>query len=775
VQAPAVLSRAVAGAGTGRGVRLTNRAGRCFSARSKRAARGPEAFDRRRGTRRRPPPSESVRFARRPGPAAPARRGRDTRSRTTGRRPMKKILLAMSVSLTILVATSCQTAMDKPAAPPASSIGAPVMEKVIAELGQAHGEAAKARIEAGVHQAAALWRREDGSDADFEEFCRTHFVGSEAGLDSLFRKLEINLEVLIGSFNKIGLDLKRPLDLDMGPIQPIDEMFGAYSAGAHMNEDLFGNKIAFVVLLNFPHYGLREKNEQGLAWSRRQWAYARMGDVFVSREPATLLQAFAAAQTGADTYISTYNIYMGRLVDPSGKTFFPADLKLITHWGLRDELKSRYADPQGGLEKQKLIYQVMKRIVDQSIPRDVINNPALSWDPVENKVYKGGAAVTSEPEPDTRYRHLLDNFAAAHALDPYNPSYPTFMARSFDQGMELTQADVESLFVGLCSSAEVQKVAALIGRRLGRPLQPFDIWYDGFKPRGSINEQDLDRIVGKKYPTPQAFQADIPIILEKLGFPAEKARAIASRIVVDPSRGAGHAAGAFMKSDVARLRTRVGAHGMDYKGYNIAVHEFGHTVEQTITLQDVDDYMMSGVPTNAFTEALAFTFQKRDLELLGRKDTDPDKAHWMALDSFWSSYEIMGVALVDAKVWKWMYDHPAATPAELKAAVIAAAKEVWNRYYAGVFGSKDEPILAIYSHMVEYPLYLPAYPVGHLIDFQVERQLAGKSFADEVERMYRVGRLAPQVWMHNAVGGPLSIQPLLQATDEALAAVGGAR
>ena len=680
---------------------------------------------------------------------------------------MKSIALALTLPLVALVSSSCGTVKEQPAVPQASSIARPVADKVIADLEQRYGEAAKSRAERGVRQAAALWRTEDGSDSDFVQFCRTHFVGSEPGLDSLYQKLQTNFEVLNGSFTKVGLELKRPLDLDQGPIQPIDEMFGSYAVDAHMTEDLFNDKIAFVVLLNFPHYGLEEKNQQGPTWSRRQWAHARMGDVFIAREPAGLLQAFATAQTGSDTYISTYNICMGRLVDKSGKTFFPRDLKLISHWGLRDELKSHYADREGGLEKQKLIYQVMKRIIDQSIPRDVIDNQDLSWDPYENKVYKGNAEVAAQPEPDTRYRRILEVFAAAKALDPYNPAYPTYIQRTFDLGMELTRDDVEKLFVGLLSSPEVQKVAALIGQRLGRPLQPFDIWYAGFTPRSSIGEDELTRIVSKKYPTPQAFQADIPSILQRLGFSPEKARFIASKIVVDPARGAGHAAGAAMRSDVAHLRTRVGEHGMDYKGYNIAVHEFGHTVEQTITLQDVDDYMMHGVPTNAFTEALAFTFQKRDLELLGRKDTDPDKARLMALDTFWACYEIMGVALVDMQMWKWMYDHPAATPAELKAAVISAAKEVWNRYYAGVFGTKDEPILAVYSHMIEYPLYLPSYPVGHLIDFQVERQLAGRNFGDEVERIYRVGRLTPQVWMHNAVGGPLSIEPLLQATDGA--------
>jgi hypothetical protein len=66
----------------------------------------------------------------------------------------------------------------------------------------------------------------------------------------------------------------------------------------------------------------------------------------------------------------------------------------------------------------------------------------------------------------------------------------------------------------------------------------------------------------------------------------------------------------------ARLRTRIEKDGMNYKGYNIAVHELGHNVEQVFSLYDVDYTLLAGVPNNAFTEALAFTFQAKDMELL---------------------------------------------------------------------------------------------------------------------------------------------------------------
>jgi oligoendopeptidase F len=180
---------------------------------------------------------------------------------------------------------------------------------------------------------------------------------------------------------------------------------------------------------------------------------------------------------------------------------------------------------------------------------------------------------------------------------------------------------------------------------------------------------------------------------------------------------------------------------------------------------------MNGVPNTAFTEALAYMFQKRDLEILGLKENDPNKKHLLTLDTLWNVYEIMGVCLVDMRAWKWMYEHPDAAPGQLKEAVIQIAVDVWNKYFAEVMGVKDQSILAIYSHIISYPLYLSAYSYGHLIDFQVEQYIRDKDFAAEAERMFSMGRLVPQLWMKKAVGEEISIHPLLKATDEALATV----
>jgi oligoendopeptidase F len=268
-----------------------------------------------------------------------------------------------------------------------------------------------------------------------------------------------------------------------------------------------------------------------------------------------------------------------------------------------------------------------------------------------------------------------------------------------------------------------------------------------------------------------AYEKDIPQILAKFGFTPEKARYLADNIVVDSSRGAGHAMGAGMRGAKAHLRTRVDGDGMTYKGFNIAAHELGHNVEQTFSLNDIDFTPLEGVPNTAFTEAFAMVFQGHDLDALNLVSHDANAEIMRTLNDFWNTFEISGVALVDMDVWHWMYAHPDATAEQLRDATLQIAKNIWNKYYAPVFGQQDVVLLAVYSHMIDSFMYLPDYPIGHLIAFQVEEQMkkAG-AIGPEFERMAKMGRVTPDMWMLHATGMPVGAEALLTATEQALEA-----
>jgi hypothetical protein len=657
------------------------------------------------------------------------------------------------------------------------------IRKLEGELVEKHGEGQRERVARGLRQVASFWRAEDGGAAAFEDFVRTNFAGEQATLDALFERFEHNLEQVDGHMQEIGREFRQQSDLDIGPVLPFDDLFAGYDPSAHVTDDFFQNKLAFIALLNFPLTTLQERLTEGEKWSRRQWAEVRLAQRFSKRVPAEVNLAIAQASAEAGRYIAEYNIWMHHLVDAQGNRLFPPKLRLLSHWNLRDEIKADYSDAKEGLAKQRLIQQVMERIVTQTIPAVVVNNPNVDWNPWTNEVKTAtvkdaegttaqastASALTNAPEPNTRYAKLLLTFQASRKADPYSPTAPTLIARRFDENREIPEARVRQMFEQVLSSPLVPQVAHLIETRLGRPLEPFDIWYNGFRPRGAYTEAQLDEIVSKKYPTAEAYKKEIPNLLLQLGFTKERAEYLANNIIVDPARGSGHALGAGMREAKAHLRTRVEKGGMNYKGFNIAVHEMGHNVEQTFSLNKIDYYTLAGVPNTAFTEALAFVFQGHDLELLGLAKRDAKSRALKTLDDFWGAYEIAGVALVDMAVWHWMYDHPSATPAELKEATIQIAKETWNRYYAPVFKKRDVVLLGIYSHMIDSFLYLPDYPIGHMIAFQIEEQMekAG-NIGSEFERMATVGSVIPDLWMKKATGAPVGPEALLTATSSAL-------
>jgi hypothetical protein len=652
--------------------------------------------------------------------------------------------------------------------------------KISAEMIKSFGTEQAPLIERGIQQVSHYWRQEDGDQDTFENFIRRNYCSDLSARDQMFMRFQDNFETLYGHLDRIVIGFRRQADLDIGPLQPFDELFAAYDPGAHIISDFFNNKLAFTVLLNFPLSNLRDDTNEGSEWTRRQWAERRLASTFVKRLPSEISLEISRVSSESEKYIANYNIWMHHLLDDSSRRLFPPKLRLLSHWNLRDEIRSQYAQGPNALEKQRLILKVMERIVDQTIPEAIIDNPALDWYPFANKVVQSTVNdaessdlrttnISGKSEPDTRYLMLQKNFLSQKAADPYWPTLPNFIQRRFELNRQMSEQRVKSIFEKLLLSSHFKQLAQLIRKNLGRELEPFDIWYNGFRSQSSYSQDVLDGIVKKKYPTPEAFEKDIPRILFGLGFPKARIAEITPLIVVDPARGSGHAWGAQMRGVVTHLRTRIGQEGMDYKGYNIAVHELGHNVEQVISINNMDYILLAGVPNNAFTEAMAFLFQARDLELLGLEEEDPFKTAMRTLHDFWGTCEIAAVALVDNAVWHWMYENPAATPSEIKAATLAIAREIWNTYFAPIFKVNDATILAVYSHMISYPLYLTDYPLGHLITYQIEEVVRQEGLVGPVfDRMVRIGNINPDSWMKQATGSEVGPQALFQSTEAAL-------
>jgi hypothetical protein len=680
-----------------------------------------------------------------------------------------------------------------------------------------HGEAERARISRGVAQVRGSWRAEDGDAATFRSFVDAEFLPAGPGLDAAFVRLEAAFEQVDGHFNALFRELRRGVDLSVGPELPIDGRLSAWDPSSHVADDLFSTRIAFVVLLNFPRSTLADRLRDGAQWTRRQWAETRLAGRFALRVPAAAQARLAQARAAAEVYINGYNLRAHHLLTKDGRRLFRPKLRLLSHWNLRDELKAAYADA-GGLDRQRVIAAAMDAIVRQTIPAAVIDNPALDWtpetgavavSPVEDDAPPAGAATaaSTDREADVRYARWKALFDGERQVDRATPDYPTFIDRKFDIEREIPAADVEHLLRAVLEAPVGARVGALISARLKRSLEPHDIWYAGFKPSAGVSETELDARTRARYPSAEAFSKDLPRILARLGFTPERARFLADHVVVEPARGSGHALGARMRDDRAYLRTRVNADGMDYKGYNIAVHELGHNIEQVFSVTTIDHTLLQGVPNGAFTEALAFLFQQQDMALLGMPPAGAGRDAEAVLEAFWNAREIAGVSLVDIAAWRWLYAHPEASPAEFREAVVGIARDVWNQYYAALHGRRDVTLLAIYSHMIANELYTPDYTLAHLVAFQIRahfdtlggpmgeaaaaaaagapsaggsaaaaqtrpaavREADRRHFGSEFERVAQIGAVTPHEWMRQAVGAPLSATPLVEAAEKALA------
>src|SRR5262249_46319844 len=148
-------------------------------------------------------------------------------------------------------------------------------------------------------------------------------------------------------------------------------------------------------------------------------------------------------------------------------------MRLLSHWNLRDEIKADYADSQNGLAKQRTIQEVMERIITQSIPQAVIDNPHVDWNPGTNDVKSASAndsdipaklhaKITNTPEPDARYARQLKSFHAARMADPYYPTAPTLIDRRFNEDREIPEERLKAMLEDVLTSPLVPQVAKLI-------------------------------------------------------------------------------------------------------------------------------------------------------------------------------------------------------------------------------------------------------------------------------------------------------------------------
>ena len=315
-------------------------------------------------------------------------------------------------------------------------------------------------------------------------------------------------------------------------------------------------------------------------------------------------------------------------------------------------------------------------------------------------------------------------------------------------------------------------LAAFLRARLGRALEPQDIYFEDVaesKPAAEMNAA-----VKARFADEHAFQAALPQVLRELGFPADEADFLGTRISVEIAKGSGHAMRPMLPGYGAWLRTNRLKDELGWDGFDTAMHELGHNLEQLYSAFWAPRPALQNVPNTACTEAFAFLYQSLAKRVLGIEDTaDAQRARDIdAIATMLAARQIAGPSLVELRMWRWIYANPGATPAALRDATLAIAAEVWTSHYEQDFGPDHTRILAAYQHMVGHPLYLADYTLGHVISHQVRSHMYGKDLAAETKRICSIGRVTPDLWMRRAVGAGIDVVPLAADCAAALGRIG---
>ena len=636
-----------------------------------------------------------------------------------------------------------------------------VLTKVQEELIGKFGDAIRDRMVRGTTLLAGNWRPEDGTADGFTKFCVENFL-PDSLLVPNFVRIQRNLTLQGGYLSKIAFGFNE---------SEAFTDFTEYRADAFFRRsipsvDPWKEKLAQFVQLNFPQYSLDEKRQFGRDWSREKWAMVKLGDRFASRPDPEFKADMADEVKEFGKYINRYFFRMDHICSPDGTFPFTKPLTLHSHFGLRDNLKEDYTRPNG-LARQEITGKLVEHITNGTVPAEFVADTSTRWNPWTNELFrieKGKKVpVAFNKEGLKRYAGLLAAFRNRSSSDRLYGPGSTVIQRTFENG-NLTLDQVEGLIRTFLSDPVLVSVGKLVSKRLGRPLQPFDIWYSGFQSQSQYPANMLDSITRARYPVPKALQDDLPAILVRMGFARDEANYIGAHAMVRPITSGGYSEQPPLRGDTSLMTTVFNASGLDYKGYRISMHELGHVVCGIYSTRDIDHFLLADVPTGGITEGFAEMLAYKNMEGLGlAKGTFDEQKQLLSLASLWYMLDLGGQSLTDIETWKWMYAHPQATAEELKRAVLDISAGIWNKYYSPIFGGiRDQHILAIYNHFITGSLYLFNYFLGNVIMFQVYDAFMPDNLAGGLEKACLEGNTMPELWMKKAVGQGISIDPLLK-------------
>ena len=191
-----------------------------------------------------------------------------------------RIVICLSLIVSFLSAWGARaddraTVPERSPAANGSAVDLPIATTV-ATLVERYGEKESDRIRAGVERVARRWTASDGTGEEFARFCQEFYVAEPAERTRLLARLETVLTATDGHLYEISRTVGQWTEFAGDQLPGIDELLAKFDPAPDLAQQLYSQRIAFLVLLNFEPPTLETMQRDGRGWSTDQWVAARL-------------------------------------------------------------------------------------------------------------------------------------------------------------------------------------------------------------------------------------------------------------------------------------------------------------------------------------------------------------------------------------------------------------------------------------------------------------------------------------------------------------------
>ncbi|MDR1739267.1 MAG: hypothetical protein LBR45_00710, partial [Bacteroidales bacterium] len=354
---------------------------------------------------------------------------------------------------------------------------------------------------------------------------------------------------------------------------------------------------------------------------------------------------------------------------------------------------------------------------------------------VENEMELSREELLRQVKKKERYQYLLDFMKAQLSADNYFRE--NFMYRTLDKKYEVALKDIKETLENLLESKETKKACKVLRNELGRDLTVDDLY------------MTIADSVPYPYANVTALKNDIPRILESTGFSDDEVLFILKNIEIIVSNDVNAYYYDALSGSKGHLFVSIDDTGVSSSSYRTAVYNMGCLIAKMLASgaiwggMEKADYFMGNVPNESFAGGLGIYMLEKNNLISGFR--------------FLSTMQYAGMALTEFYMWEQCY-RSEITATGLRDSLQRISIDVWNKYFADVFTSKDDARLGANFSMLLEPLStigatferINEIKAGAAISTAVSK--SDKTLLMELYRIYKVGKVTPELWYRNVEG-----------------------